>query len=161
MKLQFHNVIKNILYIILFSSILLAITTWIPSLYQSAGRNNDIILQEIQKNYQVIAEELKLDKDSFQDVVTLDNIKQNTSSLDIQKQAVKVISDKAKDSSYDIKDTMIEKLAIEMQQIYDHLMFQVDTTETLQQVRIYSLGTIILSEALILIIDKIKKKKNS
>ena len=58
-----------------------------------------------------------------------------------------------------MNDTMIDQIAIQLQQVYDSLMIVTDQSDTLQQIRTYSLVVVILGEGILLMFDR-KKKKN-
>ena len=79
--------VKIFLYTVMISGLLIFVSTWLPSIYEPIPKETGKILQNIQEEYRKIAMELKLEENSFQDVVMKQDIEDKTSSLDIQNRA--------------------------------------------------------------------------
>lgn len=115
MKIVTYGAITSIL-----TSILLFISTYIPPMYEVAPYSNpEVIANDINAQYKAIMSANELDKQSVYTIITQEDIQQKTSSIEIQKRAMKYLDESLKDSSYTLRDEDIEKLAVQFQIIYD------------------------------------------
>lgn len=157
--MKLWNIIKAMLYVCLLSLLLIFATSFLPSLYEPAATPASDITEDIQRHYQTIAEELNIKEDILTGIITEEDIRNHTSSIEIQKRAIEALSSVTEESVYRLKDETIEQLAVQMQDIYDNVTRTVDTSETLQKIKQYSLIGVIVSEVLLIIVEQIKKRK--
>lgn len=156
MKIVTYGAITSIL-----TSILLFISTYIPSLYEVAPYSNpEVIANDINVQYKAIMSANELDKQSVYTIITQEDIQQKTSSIEIQKRAMKYLDESLKDSSYTLGDEDIEKLAVQFQIIYDKAFVPHDIQPRLLKIRTYSMYAL-LAGCGILIVANIANKQKS
>lgn len=157
--MKLWNIMKAMLYVCLLSCLLIFATSFLPALYEPAMKSTSDIVEEIHHHYQTIAKELSIKEEILTDIIGKEDISNHTSSIEIQKRAIEALSSVTEESVYRLKEETIEQLAVQMQDIYDNVTKTVDTSETLQKIKQYSLIGVIISEMLLIIVEQIKKRK--
>lgn len=157
--MKLWNIMKAMLYVCLLSCLLIFATSFLPSLYEPVATSSSEIVEDIQRHYQTIAEELNIKEEILTGIITKEDIRNHTSSIEIQKRAIEALSSVTEESVYRLKDETIEQLAVQMQDIYDNVTRTVDTSEALQKIKQYSLIGVIASEVLLIIVEQMKKRK--
>lgn len=152
MKIVTYGAITSIL-----TSILLFISTYIPSLYEVAPYSNpEVIANDINVQYKAIMSANELDKQSVYTIITQEDIQQKTSSIEIQKRAMKYLDESLKDSSYTLGDEDIEKLAVQFQIIYDKAFVPHDIQPRLLKIRTYSMYALLAGCGILIVANKQK-----
>lgn len=157
--MKLWKILKSILYVCLFSCLLIFVTTFMPALYEPAAVSSNEVTEEIQAHYRAIAKELNIKEETLTGIVTSEDISNHTSSIDIQKRASEALTSVVDESVYRLKNETIEQLAIQMQEIYENVTKTVDISDTIHQMKIVSLVGVITSEVLLIIVEQIKKRK--
>lgn len=158
--MKLWNIIKSVLYVCLFSCILIFVTSFIPALYEPAAVSSNEVTEEIQTYYKAIAKELNIKEETLTGIISAQDISNHISSIDIQKRASEALTSVIDESVYRLKDDTIEQLAVQMQEIYENVTKTVDITATMHQMKIVSLIGVITSEVLLIIVEQIKKRKS-
>ena len=147
---------KMVGYIALCTSLLIFISSWIPSLYQPK-RQVEQQYTEIMSIYQQAAEMLGLPASTFQGLLSIEAVEQKQDSLQLQEAAKQLLQEVALEGSYDLHEQQIQQIANELQGVYDREIKTFDISEGLKQLRMMSLGAILLSELVILYTTRKKK----
>lgn len=149
--------LKLVLYTILCASIMVLVSTWIPAIYQPSKKTTDTVLKDIHSAYIDIADALDIKADTMTAIVNAEDIRQQTSSLDIQKKAVKALQEVSQSGAYRLDAQMITSISAKLQSIYEAYVIQVDMKDTFQQIRTYSLIVAIIAEAGLILVGLRRK----
>lgn len=147
---------------IILTSVLLFISSYIPSIYEVAPTSNpDVVANDINVQYKAIMSANALDKPGVYTIITQEDIEKKTSSIEIQKRALTYLDDMLKDSSYTLGDEDIEKLAVQFQIIYDKAFVPQDIQPRLLKIGTYSLYALLAGCGLKVIVSITEKQRRA